>query len=287
MNPRQERLQTVKLHGMAVFCVQLETTDASRFSFEERFDMLVDQLWLWNARSESHQPHPEPLPSRLAAGQRAFEDNRTRTASQRGTSSLRYNCSGPKKRRAVEEQYMTSANAAQSEDLRYPVGRFQTPQNVTHADYRVWIAELEALPQNLKKSVSGLTDSRLDSAYRPGGWTIRQVVHHLADSHMNSYVRFRLALTEDTPTIKPYNEAAWAELPDAKTARIEPSMHLLEGLHARWVLLLQSFKSADMARTFNHPERGPMSLETALSLYAWHCRHHIAQITNLRQREGW
>ncbi len=113
------------------------------------------------------------------------------------------------------------------------------------------------------------------------------MVHHVADSHINSYVRFRLAMTEDAPVIKPYNEAAWAELADAKLARVEVSLHLLEPLHVRWAALLRSFKSADLARTFVHPERGPMSLDVALSLYAWHGRHHMAHVTNLRQRQGW
>jgi len=112
-------------------------------------------------------------------------------------------------------------------------------------------------------------------------------VHHIADSHINSYVRFRLAMTEEKPTIKPYDEAAWAKLADAKMGRVEISLHLLEGLHARWVILLRSFKSADMMRTFIHPESGEMTLEFALGLYAWHGRHHVAHITNLRQREGW
>lgn len=181
----------------------------------------------------------------------------------------------------------TVSAAAAEQDFRYPIGRFQVPASITEQDRASWIRELEAFPQNLSKAVSSLKGAQLDTPYRQGGWTVRQVVHHLADSHINSYVRFRLAMTEDTPTIKPYNEAAWAELADAKISRVEISLHLIEALHARWVVLLRSFNSTDMTRTFRHPERGEMSLETALGLYAWHGCHHVAQITHLRQREGW
>jgi hypothetical protein len=167
------------------------------------------------------------------------------------------------------------------------VGRFQPPAAISAQDRNTWIEQIERLPKQLSHAVSGLNQSQLDTRYRPDGWTVRQVVHHVADSHINSYVRFRLAMTEDAPTIKPYNEAAWAELADAKIARVEVSLHLLDALHVRWVELLRSFKSADMARTFVHPERGAMSLDVALSLYAWHGRHHVAHITNLRQRQGW
>ena len=184
-----------------------------------------------------------------------------------------------------------TANAASAEhdlrDLRYPVGRFQPPAEITEHDRTGWIGEIEALPRQLNAAVADLRATQLDTPYRPGGWTVRQVVHHLADSHINSYVRFRLAMTEDLPTIKPYNEAAWADLADAKIARVEVSVHLLESLHARWVVLLRSFSSTDMARKFVHPERGEMSLETALGLYAWHGRHHVAHIKSLREREGW
>jgi hypothetical protein len=182
----------------------------------------------------------------------------------------------------------SSGSGASSEpDLQYPVGRFQPPAQITAEDRVAWMAEVEALPKHLKQAIAGLTETQLDTPYRPGGWTVRQVVHHLADSHINSYVRFRLAFTEDAPTIKPYNEAAWADLADAKIARAEVSLHLLEALHARWIMLLRSFKSADMARTFVHPERGAMSLDQALGLYAWHGRHHVAHITNLRKSQGW
>lgn len=183
---------------------------------------------------------------------------------------------------------MSAGSTASSEqDLRYPIGRFERPGTISAQHRSEWMEEIETFPKNLKNALAGLTDSQLDTPYRPGGWTVRQVVHHLADSHINSYVRFRLGMTEDAPTIKPYREAAWANLADAKIARIEVSLHLIEALHSRWVTLLRSFKSADFSRTFVHPERGGTSLEEALGLYAWHGRHHIAHITNLRQREGW
>ena len=149
------------------------------------------------------------------------------------------------------------------------------------------IQEIADTPANLRASVAGLSAEQLDTPYRPGGWTVRQVVHHVPDSHMNSYVRFRLALTEDEPTIKPYDESRWAELADSRTARIETSLALLESLHERWVLLLRSLSPADFRRQFRHPELGVVSLEKNLALYAWHGRHHVAHITSLRERMGW
>jgi uncharacterized damage-inducible protein DinB len=152
---------------------------------------------------------------------------------------------------------------------------------------RQWIAEIAACPARLRAAVAGLTAAQFDTPYRPGGWTVRQVVHHVPDSHLNAYVRFKLALTEDSPTIKPYDEAAWAELPDTAATPIEVSLDLLESLHARWVRLLESMTEADFARRFHHPESGTMSLDTYLSGYALHCRHHVAHITRLRGRMGW
>jgi len=134
--------------------------------------------------------------------------------------------------------------------------------------------------------VAGLSEPQLDTPYRPGGWTVRQVVHHVPDSHINSYVRFRLALTENEPTVKPYDESRWAELADSRTAHIETSLALLESLHERWVLLLRSLSPADFRRQFRHPELGAVSLEKNLALYAWHGRHHVAHITSLRERMG-
>lgn len=174
-----------------------------------------------------------------------------------------------------------------SRDLRYPIGRYAAPKEITPDTRAEWIREVEILPQNLRRAVSGLNDAQLDTPYRPGGWTIRQVVHHFADSHLNSYSRFRWAATENVPTIKTYNEADWAELADAKTAPAELSLALLEALHARWVILLRSFGEAEFARTTKHPEWGEIRVDWLLGLYAWHCRHHVAHITALRERHGW
>ncbi len=178
---------------------------------------------------------------------------------------------------------MTNAEQA---DLKYPVGRYQAPAAISVEQRAPWIEEMANLPDHLAKAVDGLNDAQLDTPYRPGGWTVRQVVHHLPDSHMNSYLRFRLALTEDAPLIKPYEEGAWAELSDAKTAPIAPSLALLTGLHQRFVLLLRSMTDADFAKTFTHPELGQKRLDWTLGLYAWHSRHHVAHIVNLRRRQG-
>jgi len=172
-------------------------------------------------------------------------------------------------------------------DLRYPVGDFEWKGPITDAERHRFIGEIEQTPARLRTAVKGLTEQQLDTPYRPGGWTVRQVVHHLPDSHTNSYTRFRLALTENDPIIKPYDEGKWAELADARTAPIEISLNLLESLHHRWVMLLRSFNEKDWARTFRHPERGPMTLDKNLALYAWHGRHHVAHITSLRERMGW
>jgi hypothetical protein len=136
-------------------------------------------------------------------------------------------------------------------------------------------------------AVDGLDEEQLDTPYRPGGWTVRQVVHHLADSHINAFVRFRLGLTEDQPTIKPYDEKLWAELADCRNAPVEMSLSLLEGLHQRWVMLLTGMSDSDYARTIHHPESGILRLDTYLATYGWHSRHHVAHITNLRERLGW
>jgi uncharacterized damage-inducible protein DinB len=135
--------------------------------------------------------------------------------------------------------------------------------------------------------VKGLSAQQLDTPYREGGWTVRQVVHHVPDSHLNSYIRFKLALTEEEPTIRPYMEDRWAELPEARTAPIELSLSLLEDLHKRWILMLRAIQPTEWKRTFRHPEIGPMTLEKNLALYAWHGRHHVAHVTALRERMGW
>jgi uncharacterized damage-inducible protein DinB len=172
-------------------------------------------------------------------------------------------------------------------DLRYPVGRFKRPDRLTQEEREAHIAAIAETPARLRAAVANLNFEQLDTPYRPGGWTVRQLVHHLPDSHMNSYIRFRLALTEDEPTIKAYDEARWAELADAKTSPIEPSLALLENLHKRWVMLLRSLTPSDWERTFRHPELGPMRLDQNLALYGWHGRHHVAHITSLRERQGW
>ncbi|SPE25265.1 putative enzyme [Candidatus Sulfotelmatomonas gaucii] len=172
------------------------------------------------------------------------------------------------------------------DELRYPVGRFQKPAASTAATRAAQIDTLRLLPERLRAAVAGLNQAQLDTPYRDGGWTVRQVVHHFADSHANSYVRFKLALTEDWPTIKPYDEAAWARLPDNRMP-IEPSLDFVDGLHARLVAMLASMTEDDFERGFNHPERGRMTLATNLALYDWHSRHHVAHITSLRSRMGW
>lgn len=174
-------------------------------------------------------------------------------------------------------------------DFQYPIGRFVFPPSaLTVNERRAMMADLEEAPARMRTAVSGLTPAQLDTPYRPDGWTVRQVVHHLPDSHLNGYVRFKLALTEDVPTVKPYHEAKWAELADGRSALIEQSLMLLELLHARWLFLLQAMTSADFHRRLNHPEwDGPLSLDALLAQYAWHGRHHVAQVTDLRTRERW
>ncbi len=172
-------------------------------------------------------------------------------------------------------------------DLRYPIGKFEREGTVTEAQRPELIQQIADTSANLRAAIKNLTAQQLDTPYRPGGWTVRQVVHHLPDSHLNSYIRFKLAVTEQEPTIKTYDEKLWAELDDARTAPIEISLQLLEALHKRWVLFLQSIKPADFSRKFNHPEHGPMTIDDLLRLEAWHGRHHVAHITSLRARMGW
>ncbi len=173
------------------------------------------------------------------------------------------------------------------EDLRFPIGRFTFSSGLTESARAALIDEIAAAPERLRKAAAGLDEAQLETPYRPEGWTLRQVIHHLPDSHMNSFIRFKLALTEDEPTIKPYNENAWSQLPDASRAPVETSFALLESLHARWVMLLRSLTEQDLQRNFRHPELGLVSLEKNLALYAWHGNHHIAHIENLRTRMGW
>ena len=172
-------------------------------------------------------------------------------------------------------------------DLQYPVGKFQWGGPINHEQRKQLIGQIEQAPAQLRQAMAGLTLGQIDTPYRPGGWTVGQVVHHLADSHMNAYIRFRLALTEDEPTIKPYDQERWAALEDARTAPTELSLSLLESLHRRFVLLARSLRAEDFARTFRHPEIGLVTLDKLLGMYAWHGRHHIAHITSLRDRMGW
>lgn len=172
-------------------------------------------------------------------------------------------------------------------DLSYPIGKFQRPETVTPEMRGAYIAAIAAAPELLRQAVHGLTDEQLDTPYRPEGWTVRQVIHHVADSHMHSNIRTRFALTTAEPTIMPYEESVWAELADARNLPVEVSLQLLDSLHHRWVTLLKSLSEADFARSFRHPEMGTMRVDTNLALYAWHGRHHTAHITRLRDRMGW
>jgi hypothetical protein len=177
-----------------------------------------------------------------------------------------------------------TTSASVLEDLRYPIGRFDAA--VIASTRAEQIETLQLLPLLLRGAVYDLSDAQLDTPYREGGWSVRQLVHHVADSHANAYIRFKLALTEDTPTIKPYDEGAWALLPDSRLP-IDPSLAIVDGVHARLVVLLESLSEASLQRTFRHPERGPMTIERNLALYDWHSRHHLAHITTLRHRMGW
>ena len=173
------------------------------------------------------------------------------------------------------------------EELRYPVGRFSPDRGISEEERRRMIQEIASLPGRLRDAVSGLSRPHLDTPYRPAGWTVRQVVHHVADSHVNAYVRFKLALTEDQPTIKPYDEAAWAELPDARTEPVEVSLTILDAVHHRWTRILGELNEEEWQRTFVHPDLGELTLETNLQLYEWHGRHHLHHVTTLAEREGW
>lgn len=173
-------------------------------------------------------------------------------------------------------------------DLRYPLGQLTLVAPSTDAVRRTAVEDIAALPTRMRAAVDGLSDAQLDRPYRPGGWTVRQVVHHVADSHMNAYIRMKLALTERTPTIRLYDEKAWAELDDSRMP-IDVSLRLLEAVHARWISMCHVMKPEDSARTFNHPEYpdGPRTIDWHLQVYAWHSRHHVAHINSLRQRERW
>lgn len=173
------------------------------------------------------------------------------------------------------------------EDLRYPIGRFEKPENPTPADRRQWIEAMENTPKEVREAVSGLSEQQLDTPYRPEGWTVRQVVHHITDSHLNGYVRTKWVLTEDNPVIKTYDQRLWAELPEGRSGALELSLPLLESLHRRWCETLRAADSAAWSRTFQHPEWGAVPLEFMVALYAWHGAHHIAHIRGLRERQNW
>jgi DinB superfamily len=172
-------------------------------------------------------------------------------------------------------------------DLRYPIGKFTYAGPPTPEQKQAFLQQIERAPVRLRTALKGLSQQQLDTPYRPEGWTVRQVAHHVPDSHLNSYIRTKLALTEDEPTIKPYAEDRWARLADTQDTPVEVSLALLDSLHDRWVRLLRSLQPEDWKRTFRHPELGPMTLEKNLALYAWHGRHHVAHITSLRERNGW
>lgn len=172
-------------------------------------------------------------------------------------------------------------------DLRYPIGKFKAKGSYTFDEIKNFISTIEALPVKLRQAVSGLNEKQLNTPYREGGWTVKQVCHHLPDSHLNSYIRFKLAVTEEVPTIKPYEEALWAEQEDGRNLDIEVSLSLLESLHRRWVYFLRSLKPEQFKRRFNHPESGEHDLGWLCHLYAWHSEHHLAHITSLRERMGW
>jgi uncharacterized damage-inducible protein DinB len=184
----------------------------------------------------------------------------------------------------LEELDVTTSAAT---DLRFPIGNFRRPESLDEAQRRRAIDAIAATPAKLRAAVSGLSDTQLDTPYRPGGWTVRQVVHHVPDSHMNAYVRFKLALTEDEPTIKPYDEARWAELADYRETPVETSLVLLERVHDRWVTVLRSISDEDFARRLRHPETGIQRLDQVLALYEWHGKHHVGHVTSLRERMGW
>jgi hypothetical protein len=172
-------------------------------------------------------------------------------------------------------------------DLQYPIGKLTIDPDVTPEKRRQWIAEIAQTPALFRKAVAGLTEAQLDTPYREGGWTLRQVVHHMPDSHLHNLYRFRVALTEDNPIAAGYSNAKWAELPDAKTGPVEVSLKLLEAIHERWILLLRAMTPAEFSRTFRRPDGQEVSLDRALQTYNWHGKHHAAHITGLRERMGW
>lgn len=175
---------------------------------------------------------------------------------------------------------------AVADDLRYPIGRFDATAPITLPMRAQAVSAIAKLSAEMQAAVAGLSDEQLDTPYRPGGWTVRQVVHHVVDSHVNAYIRTKVCLTENEPTIKPYDQDSWALLPDSRLPVIV-SLSMLDGVHARWTALWNSMAPEQFGRVFRHPEIGPVTLDGQLQMYAWHSRHHVAHITALRQREGW
>ena len=174
------------------------------------------------------------------------------------------------------------------EELRYPIGKFKVKRPISNEQVNQFIDDIDTLPSRLRSAVAGFTPEQFNTPYRPGGWTVQQLIHHIADSHMNSLTRFKLALTEDKPVIKPYYEDRWAKLEDGLHASVEQSLNLLEALHHRWVILLKSLNEADLNKTFVHPEHGKeVPLDINIALYSWHSNHHLAHIVKLKERMGW
>jgi uncharacterized damage-inducible protein DinB len=182
----------------------------------------------------------------------------------------------------VTQPHPTSPDA-----LRYPLGRFSRPASLTAEERDTALRTLEHLPGELRRTMAGLSDEQIDTPYREGGWSLRQVVHHVADSHLNAYARVRLALTEDWPAVTRYSESAWAELPDARTAPVEPSLQMIDAVHTRWTALLRALPQEAWSRGYRHPESGEQTVAQVVALYAWHGRHHLAHATGLRERRGW
>ena len=172
-------------------------------------------------------------------------------------------------------------------DPRYPVGPWDRKSRFTAAERAAHVDSIAATPAAMRAAVAGLSDAQLDTPYREGGWTLRQVAHHVPDSHANAYIRLKLALTEDNPTIKPYDEAAWAKLVDSRDTPVETSLRMLESIHERFVLLLRSLDEAQCARTLEHPDNGTMTIDMLIGMYSWHGRHHVAHVTSTRERMGW
>lgn len=183
---------------------------------------------------------------------------------------------------------MTTEEQEKLEVLKYPIGKIEVPQNIASDDIKKWITDISELPGKLNKAVRPLSKKQLDTPYRPEGWTLKQLIHHIADSHMSGLLRFKWALTEDEPTIKAFDEKAFADLYDSKLAPVEISLDFISALHGKWVILMENMSNADFEKTFVHPGSGHrFTLKESLANYSWHSRHHYAHLHNLLQRKGW